>query len=55
VLDAFDALTSVRPYKAAMDELQAINVLLEETGEGKWDPAMMEAFLRFRETEQLVG
>lgn len=53
VLDAFDALTSVRPYKAAMNELEAINVLLGETGEGKWDPAIMEAFLRFRETETL--
>ena len=47
ILDAFDALRSVRPYKAAMSELEAINVLLEETGEGKWDPAMMDAFLRF--------
>jgi putative two-component system response regulator len=52
VLDAFDALTSVRPYKAALGSAEALEVLAAETAQGKWDPAIIEAFVRFRETER---
>jgi putative two-component system response regulator len=48
VLDAFDALTSARPYKAAFCPEEAMKLLLEETTQGKWDPAIVEAFERFR-------
>ncbi len=48
VLDAFDALTSARPYKVAFCPDDAMKVLVEETAQGKWDPAIVEAFERFR-------
>lgn len=48
VLDAFDALTSARPYKAAFCADEATRLLVEETTQGKWDPAIVEAFVRFR-------
>jgi putative two-component system response regulator len=51
VLDAFDALTSARPYKAAFCSEEAMSLLLEETAQGKWDPDIMDAFVRFRAGE----
>jgi putative two-component system response regulator len=51
VLDAFDALTSERPYKAAFTEAAAIDVLVAETAQGKWDPSIIEAFVRYRRVD----
>jgi putative two-component system response regulator len=44
VVDVYDALTSIRPYKAAMSEPAAIRILREEVGKGWWDPGVLEAF-----------
>jgi len=45
ILDAYDAMTSDRPYRRAMTAEQAILVL--RAGGGKqWDPSVVEAFLR---------
>jgi putative two-component system response regulator len=52
VLDAFDALTSVRPYKAALGADEALALLQAETLQGKWDPSIIEAFARFCENER---
>jgi putative nucleotidyltransferase with HDIG domain len=51
VADAFDAMTSDRPYRKAMSPYDAKEVI--ERGSGKeWDPEVVEAFLRaFRKQE----
>lgn len=44
VADVFDALTSVRPYKAPWETERAVGLLREEAGR-HFDPACIEAFL----------
>jgi HD-GYP domain-containing protein (c-di-GMP phosphodiesterase class II) len=45
VADAYDAMTSARPYRPAMTSEQAIKILQEGAG-SQWDPEVVEAFLR---------
>ena len=45
VADAYDAMTSARPYRPAMTSKQAIKILKEGAGT-QWDPNVVEAFLR---------
>jgi len=47
VADAFDALTSDRPYRSAWPERKAIEYVRERAGT-HFDPAVVEAFLRVR-------
>ena len=47
ILDAFDALTSERPYKPAMTAEQSLKTLEQEAAEGKWDPRLLREFLAF--------
>jgi putative two-component system response regulator len=47
VVDAFDALTSVRPYKGAMSVAEALSVLEQEAMTGKWDQRVMASFACF--------
>lgn len=44
VADAFDAMTSDRPYRSAMDPEQAIRIITEENGR-QFDPRVVQAFL----------
>lgn len=44
VADAYDALTSQRPYRPAMNHEQAIEILKQGAG-AQWDPVVVEAFL----------
>ena len=44
VVDAFDAMTSDRPYRRAMTVAEATRVLREERG-GHFDPRVVDAFL----------
>jgi len=44
VVDVYDALTSTRPYKAAMSRERALQILREETAAGAWDPQVLAAF-----------
>jgi HD-GYP domain-containing protein (c-di-GMP phosphodiesterase class II) len=43
VIDAFDALTSTRPYRKKISKEEAIEYLKEQAGIS-FDPAMVEAF-----------
>lgn len=43
VADVFDALTSARPYKAAMPAEQALSILKEDSGK-HFDPAIVSVF-----------
>lgn len=45
VADAFDAMTSDRPYRLGMPQERAIEILLEESGK-QFDPASVEALLK---------
>ena len=45
ILDIFEALSSKRPYKDAWPLERVIEVMREECGKGKNDPALMEVFL----------
>jgi putative two-component system response regulator len=50
VADAFDALTSERPYRGALDPAQALEILATETGKGRWDAQVVRLFTElFRE------
>lgn len=45
LLDVYDALTSVRPYKPAWTTSEAADLIAEETARGYYDPALASAFL----------
>jgi putative two-component system response regulator len=45
VADVYDALRSVRPYKRAFTEEEALDIINEQTGK-HFDPEVVEAFLR---------
>ena len=45
LLDAFDALTSERPYKRAFTVEETCGILEKEASSGKWDPALLKEFL----------
>jgi putative two-component system response regulator len=44
IIDVFDALTTERPYKAALTIGEALAVMEEEVGKGWWDPDIFEIF-----------
>lgn len=44
IADAFDAMTTDRPYRARLSEKQAINILRTEAG-AQWDPELVQAFV----------
>lgn len=46
VADAFDAMTSDRPYRKAMDVETAVEIILEESG-AQFHPSVVAAFERF--------
>ena len=45
IADAFDALTNRRPYREPLGSWEALRVLEDEAGEGKWDPDVANEFL----------
>ena len=51
--DIYDALTSERPYKAAMSTSAALGVMQEETDRGWRDPDLMRSFLKLRHEKLL--
>lgn len=46
VADVWDALTSDRPYRKAMDERKALSIIKSESGT-HFDPEIVEIFLKF--------
>ena len=43
-MERFDALTSIRPYKKAWTEQEALNFLVEQKGR-HFDPVLVDLFL----------
>lgn len=46
VVDVYDALTTHRPYRPALQTEEAFAILHEETGHGYWDPDVVAALVR---------
>ncbi len=44
IVDVFDALTTVRPYKSAFSTQDALQILVEEVAKGWWDPQVFAEF-----------
>ncbi len=51
VADSFDAMTSDRPYRTGMPIGKAAHILREGCGQ-QWDPAVVDAFLRYLQQRQ---
>jgi HD-GYP domain-containing protein (c-di-GMP phosphodiesterase class II) len=51
VADAFDAMTSTRPYHAAATVAEAVDVLRRES-HGQFDPALVERFVQLVEVAE---
>jgi HD-GYP domain-containing protein (c-di-GMP phosphodiesterase class II) len=51
VADAWDAMTSDRPYRRALTRTEAIDELLRFRGT-QWDPVVVDAFLAMLEEER---
>ncbi|MFH0799946.1 MAG: HD domain-containing phosphohydrolase [Pseudomonadota bacterium] len=49
IIDAFDAMSTERPYKNAFSFDETIRTLKEETENGYWDPELMKRFIEFIE------
>lgn len=49
ILDAFDAMSTERPYKRAFSLEETLATLREETQNGFWDPDLVERFIEFIE------
>jgi putative two-component system response regulator len=44
IVDVYDALTTERPYKRALDVDQALDLMKKEVKKGWWDPRLFAAF-----------
>jgi putative two-component system response regulator len=44
VVDVYDALTTVRPYKKALPRAEALEIMEDEVKRGWWDPDVFAAF-----------
>ncbi|MFH1830568.1 MAG: HD domain-containing phosphohydrolase [Pseudomonadota bacterium] len=49
IIDAFDAMTTERPYKPAFTFKKTLQTLKDETAHGFWDPKLVEKFVKFIE------
>jgi putative two-component system response regulator len=54
IIDVFDALTSVRPYKAALSKMRAYEELLLEADRGWRDRDLVNTLIRLSEAGQLA-
>jgi len=45
ITDAFDAMTSNRPYRKGISPLQAANIFEREMDSGQWDPEILRVFI----------
>lgn len=54
IVDAFDAMTSDRPYRRGMPIPEAVAIMRANTGP-QWDPGLLKLFLELIEAEQATG
>ena len=57
IADVYDALVSVRPYKTALTDDEAANIIIEESGK-RFDPAIVKVFIsikdKFKEVRRIA-
>lgn len=46
ITDAFDAMTSNRPYRKGIGPLEAIEIFEREINSGQWEPSIVEIFIK---------
>lgn len=51
VADAYDALTSNRPYRQGIPPHEAIKIMEKEKNSGQWDPELVDTFLKVIKVE----
>ncbi|NUQ79980.1 MAG: response regulator [Bacteroidetes bacterium] len=44
-VDFYDALTTERPYRKALDRRTTFDIMLKETQQGSWDPRLIQEFI----------
>jgi putative two-component system response regulator len=47
IIDAYDALSSERPYKVAFPKDESLRILQDEASKGYWDKDILEKFISF--------
>lgn len=47
IIDIYDALTSARPYKRALTQVEALQIIAEETAKGWRNPGLVKQFTEF--------
>ena len=52
IIDAYDALTSHRSYRAPLPHAAALETLQREAAGGKWDPSLVERFAAMLGTQE---
>ena len=53
MVDVYDALTSDRPYRKALDKRSALGVLDQEVEAGKWDKSIVSSFKNILQRDDL--
>jgi putative two-component system response regulator len=53
IVDVYDALTSLRPYRTPLEPREALQVLFEEVDKGWRDRELVDVFARFADREPL--
>ncbi|OGP09460.1 MAG: hypothetical protein A2048_07735 [Deltaproteobacteria bacterium GWA2_45_12] len=46
ITDAFDAMTSNRPYRKGISPIQSAAIFERELSSGQWDPALLQVFIK---------
>ena len=49
IVDCYDSLITSRPYREALSQEKAIQIISDETDKGLWDPEFVKVFLRLIE------
>jgi putative two-component system response regulator len=44
IVDVYDALTTERPYKRALSEAEALEIMDAEVRKGWWDSSILDVF-----------
>lgn len=53
IADAFDAMTTDRPYRKGMSTLEALKIYENERNSGQWDPHLVDIFVKILRAEKL--
>jgi len=51
-VDVYDAVTTERPYKRALNRYEALDTMEQEVKRGWWDPQVFRAFRKMMQEER---